>query len=106
MPWQIVRPSSQWEDLEKLRFFQEVYDRHRFGSFTWVPPLVAANSSVAFVLSAAGPDIISTIAFGLRPGNPVVFSPPSALPPQVSIYGMVTANNSATVVIVLSLIHI
>jgi hypothetical protein len=100
MPWLIVRPSPQWQDLEKLRFSQEVYDRHRFGSFQWTPPLVAANSSVSFVLSSIGPDIISTIATGLRPSNPVVFSPPSALPAQISLYGMVTSSDKATIVIV------
>jgi len=100
MPWKTPRPHHAWNDIEKLRYNQEAYDRAIFGTFSWTPPNVAANSTATFVASASGPDVTTNATKGLRTGNPVTVSPPSVLPTQVSVYAFVANSDQMTIAIV------
>lgn len=100
MPWKAARPQGSTGDVEYMRLLQEMYDRRIFGSFSWTPPAVGANSSAGFLLGAAGPDIVSTIANGMRPGAAIAISPPAILSSGATVYGLCAVNDSVTVVIV------
>ena len=102
MSWKAARPAAGQRDIEDTRREQESYDRAApFGVFQWTPPPVAGNSTVAFVLSSTGPDIVSTVATGARvAGTSVTLTPPSVLPNQMSFYGFCAANDSVTIVLV------
>lgn len=100
MPWKVPRPQSSWGDPENLRWDQEAWDRPFFGSFTWTPPSVAANTTVQFTLSASGPDIVSTAADGARANASVSVTAPALLPTGLFKDALCQASDAVTILLI------
>jgi hypothetical protein len=61
---------------------------------------VAANTTAQFVLSATGPDIISSVADGARAGAAVNVTAPSALPTGLFKDVLCTTSDSVTILLI------
>lgn len=85
MSWMSPAPleSTWWKKAlegspprELFSFLREIFSRHRtFGTFVWNAPNVPANSTVDTTLTTATLPQLE----GLRSGQPVYVSPPSAI---------------------------
>jgi hypothetical protein len=90
--WFSPSPLERWEKRDIFVFLREVFTRHRtFGTFTWDPPSVGANTTV----DATVTDDALT---GLRAGQPVYVTPPSTLDAGLVCGGAwVAADDSITI---------
>lgn len=92
MTWSTAAPLESWSDKDLHIFLRELFTRYRtFGSFTWNPPNVPAASTVDTTLT--------TSEFtGLRVGQPVFVTPPSAIDSGIVLAGAwVATDNTLTI---------
>lgn len=78
MSWSAAKPTDQdiRDPSRIVDLLREVYTRGRtFGSFTWNPPNVPANSTVDTTLTTSDDEVFT----GLRVGQAVYVTPPSTL---------------------------
>lgn len=69
---------------ELFSFLREIFNRHRtFGAFTWNPPNVPANTTVDTTLTTSTVPQLE----GLRSGQAVYVTPPSAIDAGVVLGG-------------------
>lgn len=90
MSWTAGKPQDTWKDSERMQFLREFYTRLKFGSFTWNPPSIGANTTVDTTLTTSDSQEFS----GLRAGMAVVVTPPSTLDTGISCGGAYVANDS------------
>lgn len=73
----IVRPTDNWSDKEKLAWMRDVASRFHGGSFIWDPPPIGgATTSDSLGLTGATFPILAP----LRVGMVIMVSPPSGMP--------------------------
>lgn len=78
MTWASAIPQDTWgaESRSAWRWLREMWQRGKtFGSFTWNPPNVPANSTVTTTLTTTDAAVLE----GLRAGQAVTVTPPSAI---------------------------
>lgn len=76
MSWLSTAPQDTWLPRETWRWLRELWQRGKtFGSFTWNPPNVPANSTVTTTLTTTDAAVIE----GLRAGQAVYVNAPSAI---------------------------
>jgi hypothetical protein len=96
MSWSSPAPlEASWKDRDLYAFLREIFLRLRtFGTFTWDAPNLPANSTVDTTLTSATVPALT----GLRIGQPVAVSPPSALNSGIVVAGAwVAADDSLTI---------
>ena len=73
---QLQKPDlTTWGEREKNAFFRAIRERKTWCTFTWNPPNVPAASTVSTTLTTAD---VANLA-GLRAGQSVCVTPPSAI---------------------------
>lgn len=95
MTWSSSQPlESSWQDKELYLFLREIFVRGRtFGTFTWNPPNVPGASTVDTTLTTSTIDALK----GLRAGQPVFVSPPSAIDAGIGALAWVPADDQLTI---------
>jgi len=78
MPWKAPYPRDDWTNKEKGNFSREIWVRLRFGSVTFTPLLLAPAAAQTFLIAQSGGDVTSSAAVGLRAGQAVTVTWPSA----------------------------
>jgi hypothetical protein len=74
-------------------FLREIHTRVKFGSFTWNPDSVPANSVLETTLTSAS----VTALTGLRTGMSIHLTPPSSIDDSIDTLAYVAADDSLTV---------
>mgnify|MGYP001588216132 CR=1 FL=1 len=91
MPWPVAKPQEkQTSERVAVAFLREIFTRNRFGSFTWNPPSVGANTTVETTLTTTDAPQIE----GLRVGMAVYVSPPSTLDAGLVVGGCYVATDN------------
>jgi hypothetical protein len=93
MPWTVPRPQDRWSDREIGSFLREIFTRIKFGSFTWDPPSVSANTTVDTTLTTTDAPQVE----GLRTGMSVKVTPPSTVDAGLLLDAWVPADDQLTV---------
>lgn len=77
MSWSSAAPlEKSWDEKDLYYFLREIYTRARtFGAFTWDPPNVPGATTVDTTLTTSTAPALK----GLRAGQAVYVSPPSAI---------------------------
>lgn len=93
MSWGVGLPQERWKDSERFTFFREIYQRAKFGTVTWNPPSVPANSTVDTVLTTTDSGELT----GLRAGMAIAVTPPSAISAGLGWGAFVASDSTLTV---------
>jgi len=93
MAWLAAFPQERWELPDIRRFLREIHGRTKFGSFTWNPPNVPANSTVDTVLTTSDAADIT----GLRAGMSIAVTPPAGIESGLGWGARVATDNTLTV---------
>lgn len=96
--WNAPQPRDTWTPKERADFEREVWTRVKFGSFDWTPPLIAANTTTAFVVGP-GAAVDTRVTVGLRVGMPVSVTAPDVMVNGLSAQALVAANDTLTIAI-------
>lgn len=80
-------PQDNWTVRDTNRWLRELASRLRWGSFTWVPPVVGGGAVVDTVISV--PDA--------RIGLAVIVTPPAAIPALMTFYAFCATDRTITV---------
>jgi hypothetical protein len=91
--WKVPFPKDVDAARVAGQFMREVMTRLRFGSFTWNPDPVPANSVLETTLTSAS----VTALTGLRAGMAIHVTPPATIDDSIDILAYVAADDSLTV---------
>jgi len=78
--WTAPRPRETWNDLDRGRFFREIWERPKWGTITFAPASVPASTAAVYVVAQSGGDVSTAVVVGLRKGMPTFVAWPSAPP--------------------------
>lgn len=94
MSWTSGFPQEgRWQERDLFAYYREIYRRMKFGSFTWNPANVPANSTVDTTLTTTDSADID----GLRDGMAISVTPPSNITAGI-VWGAWVANDDTLTV--------